>query len=114
MAKPTRRPAPPARVRGADPARPRSAVERFSAPILLRLHGLPRWLFPLFTALLLLGGLMVGNAVLAAVLLSVLLLLLLWLIALSWPLLTPLARLMRLAVLVGLGFVIVNRLQGRM
>lgn len=114
MAKPTKRPAPARPVRKADSARPRTAVERVSAPILLRLHGLPRWLFPLLTAVLLVGGLMVPNAAIAAVLLSLLALLLGWLIALSWPLLSPLARLMRLAVLVGLGFVIVNRLQGRM
>ncbi len=114
MAKPTKRPAPSRPSRAAQAARPRSAVQRISAPVLLRLHGLPRWLFPVFTALLLLGGLMVPSAAIAAFLLCLLLLLLLWLVALSWPLLTPLARVMRLAVLVGLGFVIVNRIQGRM
>ncbi len=114
MAKPTKRPAPARTAHQPGSARPRSTVERISAPIVLRLHGLPRWLFPLFTALLLVGGLMVANGAVGAILLSLLALLLLWLIALSWPLLSPLARLMRLAVLIGLCLVIVNRLQGRM
>ncbi len=116
MAKPTKRPAPNSRrpQTARASARPQTSIQRWSAPVLLRLHGLPRWVFPLFTALLLVGGLIVSSPILAAVLLSLLTLLLLWLVALSWPLLSPLARFMRLAVLVGLVFVIVNRLQGRM
>lgn len=82
--------------------------------MLLRLHGMPRWLFPFFTGMLLVAGLLVTNAVLAALALGLLLLLLLWLIALSWPLLTPIARLMRGAVLVGLLMVLVGRAQGRL
>lgn len=116
MAKPTKRPAPPVtrRPKDAVPARPRTALERFSAPLLLRLHGMPRWLFPFVTGVLLVVGLMVANPVIAAVFLSLLLLMLLWLIALSWPLLTPIARLMRGAVLLSLLLVIVARAQGRM
>ncbi|MHB0927807.1 MAG: DUF6703 family protein [Candidatus Nanopelagicales bacterium] len=116
MAKPNKGRAASAGRSHASPAsaRPQTAIQRWSAPVLLRLHGLPRWLFPLFTALLLVGGLVVGNAVIAAVLLSLLTLLLLWLVALSWPLLSPMARFMRLAVLVGLLLVTVNRARGRM
>ena len=115
MAKPTKRPAPAAaRTKDALPARPRTALERVSTPILIRLHGMPRWLFPLLTAVLLVGGLLATNAVVAVVLLGLLMLLLLWLIALSWPLLTPVARLMRAAVVLSLAFVVVARAQGRM
>ena len=91
-----------------------SALQRYSAPLLLRMHGLPRWLFPIFTALLLVGGLLVPNAIAATVLLSLLGLILLWLVALSWPILRPIARLMRVLVLGALVMVIVGRAQGRM
>lgn len=91
-----------------------SALQRYSAPLLLRMHGLPRWLFPVFTALLLVGGLLVPNAIAATVLLSLLGLILLWLVALSWPILRPIARLMRVLVLGALVMVIVGRAQGRM
>lgn len=91
-----------------------SALQRYSAPLLLRMHGLPRWLFPVFTALLLVGGLLVPNAIAATVLLSLLGLILLWLVALSWPILKPVARLMRVLVLGALVMVIVGRAQGRM
>ena len=115
MAKPTKRPAPAVPTRkDTVPARPRTALERLSAPVLLRLHGMPRWLFPFITGVLLVGGLMVNNAVLAVVFLGLLLLMLLWLVALSWPLLSPVARLMRGAVILSLGMVMVARAQGRM
>lgn len=116
MAKPTKRPATPVtrRPKDAVSARPRTALERVSTPVLLRLHGMPRWLFPFVTGILLVGGLLVANPVAAVVFLSLLLLMLLWLIALSWPLLSPVARLMRGAVLLSLLMVIVARAQGRM
>lgn len=85
-----------------------------STPILIRLHGMPRWLFPFFTGMLLVGGLLVANAVIAAALLGLLLLLLIWLVALSWPLLSGAARLMRGAVLFGLLLVMISRAQGRL
>ena len=95
-------------------ARPRSTLERLSAPALLRLHAMPRWTFPAVTALLLLGGLLTTNAVMSAVLLGILLALLLWLISLSWSLLSWTARLMRILVLGALAMVIAGRLQGTM
>lgn len=112
MAKPTKRPG-PARNAGVRVNKP-SALQRYSAPILVRLHGLPRWLFPIFTALLLVGGLLVGNTIVATVLLTLLGLILLWLIALSWPVLAPVARIMRLLVLGALVIVTIGRAQGRM
>ena len=112
MAKPTKRPAPA--LNTGVRVNKSSALQRYSAPILVRLHGLPRWLFPIFTAALLVGGLLVPNAVAATVLLSALALVLLWLIALSWPVLRPIPRIMRLLVLGALVMVIVGRAQGRM
>lgn len=91
-----------------------SALQRFSAPILLRLHGMPRWLFPIFTALLLVGGLLINNTVIATALLGFLTLILLWLVALSWPILATVARLMRLLVLAALLYVTVSRARGQM
>lgn len=91
-----------------------SALHRWSTPILLRLHGWPRWLFPMFTAALLVGGLVLPNLALATLLLSLLSLILLWLIAISWPVLKPLPRLMRILVLGALVFATVQRARGRM
>jgi len=65
-----------------------------------RLHALPRWVLPLSTAALLLFGLIappqwlaLGVACMLAVSAWVL-----WLVTLSWPLLTPPARLIRVLV----------------
>lgn len=113
MAKQSKKPKRVTHDAGARVNRP-SALHRWSAPILLRLHGWPRWLFPVFTALLLVGGLMVPNTILATVLLAVLSLILLWLIAISWPVLKPLPRLMRVLVLGALVLVTVQRAKGRM
>ena len=71
-----------------------------SAPILLFIHSLPRVVFPLFTAALLLGGLFATNSTIGGVLLLSVGLILGWLIALSWQLLTPTARVVRSLVLV--------------
>ena len=91
-----------------------SALQRFSAPILLRLHGMPRWLFPIFTALLLVGGLLINNTIIATALLGALTLILLWLVALSWPILATVARIMRLLVLGALLYVTISRARGQM
>lgn len=90
-----------------------SKFQQFSAPILLFIHSLPRWVFPVFTALLLLGGLFVANGVIGGVLLLLLAVVLGWLVALSWSLLTPTARVMRVLVLgVTIGYAI-GRFTGR-
>jgi len=108
--KPARKSSTPAKTKINNP----STLQRVSAPILIRLHGMPRWLFPIFTAALLVGGLLIGNAVIAATLLGLLSLILAWLVALSWPILTIVARLMRLLVLGALIFVTISRARGQM
>lgn len=91
-----------------------STLQRLSTPILLRLHGMPRWLFPFLTALLLVGGLLIGNTVIATTLLALLTLILLWLVALSWPILATVARIMRLLVLGALLYVTISRARGQL
>lgn len=91
-----------------------STLHRLSTPILVRLHGWPRWLFPIFTALLLVGGLLIENAFIATALLGALTLVLLWLVALSWPILATVARIMRLLVLGALLYVTISRARGQM
>jgi len=75
-------------------------LAQLSAPVLLFIHGLPRFVFPTFTAALLLGGLFVKSGFVGGILLLALDLVLGWLIALSWQLLTPSARLIRSIMLV--------------
>jgi hypothetical protein len=72
-----------------------SKLHVWSAPLLLRIHALPRFVFPLFTLGLLLLGLFLESGVLGGAFLLALAVVLLWLVALSWRLLTPAARLMR-------------------
>ena len=91
-------------------ARPQSPIERISAPVLLRLHALPRWAFPAFTAVLLVGGLVTTNVVISTMSFGLLTLFLGWLIALSWQILPWSARLMRLAVIGSLIFLCIDRL----
>lgn len=91
-----------------------STLQRLSTPILLRLHGMPRWLFPFLTALLLVGGLLIGNTIIATTLLALLTLILLWLVALSWPILATVARIMRLLVLGALLYVTISRARGQL
>lgn len=95
-------------------AAPSSMLQRLSTPILVRLHGLPRWLFPFLTALLLVGGLLIGNTIIATTLLALLTLILLWLVALSWPILATVARIMRLLVLAALLYVTISRARGQL
>ena len=72
-------------------------LARRSAPLLLRLAALPRWLFVVVPAALLLFGLFV-KGVLGGVVLLVLAAFVGWLAALQWPALSPSARGLRLVV----------------
>ena len=75
-------------------------LHELSAPILLFIHSLPRVVFPLFTAAILLVGLFTTNSALGGSLLLLLGLILGWLVALSWSLLAPTARVVRSLMLV--------------
>lgn len=83
---------------GGSPGPFRSAVERASSPVLTRLARLPVWLPFLILLVLLLGGGFLGGPV-GWVLVGLALAFILWLFYLSWPQLSGVDRLMRIAVL---------------
>ena len=76
----------------------RKWLETISAPLLTRLHLMPRWIFPVATTAILLLGLFIQGPI-GAVFLAFLVLLLSWLLVLSWPVITTGSRLIRLAAL---------------
>jgi hypothetical protein len=88
-------------------------LEVFSAPILLFIHSLPRWIFPVFTAGLLLIGLFATNGIMGGLFLVLVGIVLGWLVALSWPLLTNSTRLMRLGLLLLVFGYAIGRFIGR-
>jgi hypothetical protein len=72
----------------------RRALERASAPLLVRLSTMPAWLVPLIMAVLAVVGLIVGGVV-GFVALTLIAAFLAWLALLSWPVLRPRQRLLR-------------------
>ena len=82
-----------------SPGRPErtSALHRMSAPLLLRLHAMPRWVVPILLAVLLVTGFALEGWA-GALPLAVVGIFLGWLLALSWPLIRPTSRLIRLVV----------------
>jgi hypothetical protein len=87
-------------------------LEKFSAPILLRIHSWPRFVFPLLLASVLLAGLFLSHPIISTALLGLVSLTLLWLVALSWPLLTSGQRLIRTLLVAALIFYAVSRATG--
>jgi hypothetical protein len=72
-----------------------SALERISAPWLVRLSLIPRWLFLIVLGAFLFAGLYLDNAIGGALLL-LLALFLAWLASLGWSHVSPLGRVLRL------------------
>ena len=97
-------------------ARPPRRIEVISAPLLLRIHSMPRVLFPLFITVLLLAGLMLPAAYawLGGICLVLVGVVLAWLVALSWPLLTGASRLTRSVLLILVFGYAVGRFLGRL
>lgn len=97
-----------------QPVAPRNALERFSAPILLRLHRMPRLLVPVTMGLLMAGGLFFEGSLqwLGALFLVLVTLVVLWLYALSWPVLTPAGRIARGLVVAGLAAIAYGKAAG--
>jgi ABC-type multidrug transport system fused ATPase/permease subunit len=93
----------------------RATLERLSAPWLVRLHGLPRWLVPVGLASLLFVGLLLAGdwAWLGAIFLAIIGLFITWLTALSWPILTGSSRMIRVVVAVVIFGLAVLKLLGR-
>lgn len=73
----------------------RKWLETVSAPLLTKLHLMPRWIFPVATTTILLLGLFIAGPIGAAFLVF-LVLMLSWLLILSWPLISVGSRLIRL------------------
>lgn len=94
----------------------RPALERLSAPWLVTLHRLPRWLVPVILAVFLFIGLISSGPWIwvGAVMLGIITLFVAWLSALAWPVLTPGSRLARVLVVGALGGVTVLKAMGRM
>jgi hypothetical protein len=90
---------------------PRRRLERASAPVLLRLNAVPRWVPTAVMLLLLLAGLFSPSTI-AAIFLSLVALFLAWLLALAWPTLPPPGRLARLMVIGLVLFSALVRLSG--
>jgi hypothetical protein len=86
-----------------------TALERFSAPLLLQLARVPRWLLLVVVLGLTVGGLLLENA-LGAVLLLALAIFISWLAVVAWSTLTPVGRLARLVVVGFVVFAAVTRL----
>jgi hypothetical protein len=82
------------RVGEPHPSAARQALERASTPLLLRLRRLPPWLVPLIMLALSLTGLLVQGPIGFAAL-AVVAIFLGWLALLSWPVLKPAARALR-------------------
>lgn len=93
-----------------SPARAR--LEELSRGPLVRLHAMPRWTLPVLMGVLLLAGLLIPSPW-AGLLLVVLALFLAWLVALSWPRLTPGTRALRLLVIAVVVFGAYRKLTGR-
>jgi hypothetical protein len=77
------------------------------------MHSLPGWLVPLLIGVLLLGGLALPW-VWAGLLLLVPALFLLWLLALSWPITSPVGRVTRSLVVLALVVAAVLKVLGRL
>ncbi len=88
-----------------------SALERISAPWLVRLSLIPRWLFLVVLGALLFAGLYLDNAI-GGVLLLVLALFLAWLASLGWSHVSPLGRVLRLLTVGALVYLAVGKFLG--
>jgi hypothetical protein len=85
-----------------------SALERISAPWLVRLSLVPRWLFLIVLGAMLFAGLYLENAV-GGILLLLLALFLAWLASLGWSRVSPLGRVLRLLTVGLLVYVAVSK-----
>jgi hypothetical protein len=94
----------PARPAAPPPSPARARLNRISAPLLIRMHAMPRWVIPVVMGLLLAGGLFLSGSLawLGTLLLAIVTAFVMWLFAVSWPVLTPGGRVARGLVAVAL------------
>lgn len=97
------------------PASGRARLEKFSAPLLIRLSRTPKWLLVIGLGLALFFGLIQsgGLAWLGVLLLGALTIFFGWLLAVAWPVLPVNGRFFRGLVVVALGALTVFKAMGR-
>jgi hypothetical protein len=104
---------PAVRAGATDPSAGRAELERRSLPFLVRLAAVPRWALLVAVLALVIAGLLVPGWI-GALLLVVVAGLAAWLLAVSWPALTPAGRAVRAAlVLLVLADVVFKLVTGR-
>ena len=116
---PAARPAsskPQQRQSGTNPSQsPRGALERFSYPILVAMQRVPRWLVVILMATCLFLGLIQSGSLawLGGILLLVVAAFLGWLVILSWPVISPASRILRVVVVAAIVGIAVLKFLGR-
>jgi hypothetical protein len=94
-------------------SRPRPEVPSRGARVLLALRGVPTWLLFLLVLGATVGGLL-AHGMLSAVLLGILALLLAWLASMSWPVVPPVGRAVRvLSAAVAAGLALYRAVSGK-
>jgi len=93
----------------------RAKLERYSVRPLTAMHAMPRAVVPIGLAAFLFAGLILTGTYtwLGGVLLTIVTIFIAWLTALSWPLLTPASKLIRLVICFGLIGITVLKSLGR-
>lgn len=101
---------------GSQPPAQLSAFQRASLPVLAFLTGLPRWLLVVVLgALLFLGLIQTGPlAWLGVLILGLLTVFFAWLLALSWPAISPSSRVLRGVIVLALAGATVLKAMGRL
>jgi len=89
----------------------RKRIENASAPLLLRLHAMPRFVVPVMLVAALLVG-FITTGVISVVAILFVALFVTWLLYLSWPLLDSGPRVLRAAVVALLLAVLLGRMSG--
>ena len=87
------------------------AIAARSMPLLVRITALPRWVFVVGLTALLVGGLLLNNPI-GGVLLLILATSIGWLLLLSWPVVAPRGRLLRLLVVLAVAGVGISQIVG--
>lgn len=94
----------------------RRQLERASAPLLIKLHDLPRWLVPVTVSMLLFVGLVLQGGIpgiVGGLMILVVAVFVGWLTALSWPILQPLSKVIRVLVVAAMFGLVILKVTGR-
>jgi len=91
------------------------ALERFSYPILLTMQRVPRWLVVILMATCLFLGLIQSGGLswLGGILLLLVAVFLGWLVVLSWPVISPGSRILRVVVVAAIVGIAILKFIGR-